>query len=337
MDENRLSNADLTKSHEDHHGTLFHKSTLATDRRKSLGLLSWLKQLSVELSALLFVTANAGCRLIFEQLLYEKCCLHQLNYTQDVCDHLFAPENQDAETAVQKLAADYNMYDSIIENVIPVFAALFIGNWTDKYGRKPMIVFCFLTKILQQIGLILNVVYMCWNPIYMSVISTLPSSFGSFTTFLMLVFSFVGDTTTTERRTVRMTILNLFMFAGQPIGNLAGGAIFEHFGYSVTFCSFTAICVLGLVYSIWKLDSLPPGQRTQQEVVDGSGNINYSQHGSKEKFKEMFRVLENGKESLRTFTRRRDGHNRLVLMLMGSSLLIGLLPIYGEWYIQVCS
>ena len=140
------------------------------------------------------------------------------------------------------------------------------------------------------------------------------------------MFSYLGDITTTGQRTVRMSVLNLFMYAGQPLGNLAGGAIYDNFGYNTSFYFFIAISVIGAVYSVWRLDS-GTHLRSGPAGLEGSG---FSDHSYKEKVKELFSVWKNGKETLGTFTKRRDGNKRAVLVLMGASLLVGLFPIYGK-------
>jgi MFS family permease len=299
-------------------------------KKGSSTVFSLAKEVSVEVSALLYVTSAIGSALISQQLLLEKCCLYQLSYPEDVCSHLDAQPNQNAQNAVQKLAAKYNMYNSLFGYVVPVLVALFIGNWTDKYGRKSMIVFCFFTSVVQQVGLLLNIIYMEWNPIYMSLMSSLPFSFGAFTTFLMLVFSYMGDVTTTSQRTVRLSILNLFMYAGQPLGSLAGSAIYDRFGYNITIYYFMSVSVVGALYSCWKLDSKAHLRRQSLPGAVVENSNTYSDHSYKEKAKELFNVWENGKETLATFTKRRPGYNRAVLVLMGGSLLVSLLPIYGE-------
>jgi hypothetical protein len=115
-------------------------------------LLSWASQVTVELSALLFFSSVAGCGLIYQQLLLEKCCLYQLSYSKEVCSNLDSPANLNAEIAVQKLASRYDLYDAIVRNVVPIFFILFVGDWSDKHGRRPMILFCFCATIARQVS-----------------------------------------------------------------------------------------------------------------------------------------------------------------------------------------
>ncbi|CAG0912246.1 unnamed protein product [Notodromas monacha] len=280
------------------------------------------KGTSVEISALLYATVVAGSRLIYQQLLLEKCCVYQLNYSKDVCDNLDA--HTDAEDDSQRLAARYNMYDTLMEYIIPVFVAIFVGHWTDKHGRKPLIVFCFFAAMAQQIGMLVNVAYMSWDPIYISVFSSLPMSFGAFTTFLLLIFSYLADVTTPEQRTVRLSILNLFLYSGQPLGNLVGAQIYESYGYEAAFYFFIAISLVGGIYSAWKLKS-----RNQL-----SSNTEDAKISRREKLSQFLNIRESVTETFKAFFRRREHNHRLVLIAIGITLLIGLFPIYGEFSVD---
>lgn len=47
---------------------------------------------------------------------------------------------QEIEILVQPHAAKIMMAQTIIEGVIPAIVSLFIGPWSDKFGRKPVII-----------------------------------------------------------------------------------------------------------------------------------------------------------------------------------------------------
>jgi PCFT/HCP family folate transporter-like MFS transporter 1/3 len=168
------------------------------------------------------------------------------------------------------------------------------------------------------VGLLLNAVYMGWNPIYMSLLSSLPGSLGSSTILLMLVFSYLGDITTSAQRTIRMSLMNLCIFGAEPVGMVAGGAIYSRHGYKASLLYLTALSVVGAVYSAWRLKDPRPDKSVGRE-----------ENGLKEKLKNFFSLLRVVKETIGTLTKRREGHKKAVLLVMETSLIVTLIPAYG--------
>ena len=75
--------------------------------------------------------------MIQQNLIIAKVC-KDLGYSQDICDDINSHEEE--EDAVQTRASQINMYLSILGSLPCMLVALFIGPWSDKNGRKPVMI-----------------------------------------------------------------------------------------------------------------------------------------------------------------------------------------------------
>ncbi len=81
------------------------------------------------------------------QIIYQTCTeIFQFNQSECV---LLGTQNATNETAaieklVQPYAAKFFMAKTIVESLLPALVSLFIGPWSDKFGRKPVIVTTFV-------------------------------------------------------------------------------------------------------------------------------------------------------------------------------------------------
>lgn len=77
-----------------------------------------------------------------------RTCYVTLGFNKSECA-LLGTDHTDNKTAeleekVQPYATVILMSRSIIEAIIPPILCFFIGPWSDKYGRKPVILFSFI-------------------------------------------------------------------------------------------------------------------------------------------------------------------------------------------------
>lgn len=81
------------------------------------------------------------------QIIYQTCTdIFKFNKTE--CVKLGTQnatnETEIIEKLVQPYAAKFFMARTIVESLLPALASLFIGPWSDKFGRKPVIVSTFV-------------------------------------------------------------------------------------------------------------------------------------------------------------------------------------------------
>lgn len=82
-------------------------------------------------------------------LLY-RTCLHASNYTKEECNGFLLPDKTNAtnrlEEDVQKHVTQILMVITIIRTIVPVILSLFVSEWSDLHGRKPLIVWPLFGK-----------------------------------------------------------------------------------------------------------------------------------------------------------------------------------------------
>lgn len=73
-----------------------------------------------------------------------RTCVHALNYTEYECKPYLSPiksnETANIEEEVQRYSTYVSTVKIVLEYLFPAFLSLFLGVWSDTYGRKPLIV-----------------------------------------------------------------------------------------------------------------------------------------------------------------------------------------------------
>lgn len=110
------------------------------------------------------------------------------------------------ELIIQPYAAEILMAQQCVQAIVPVLMSLFIGPWSDKYGRKPVIISAmigyFLTHCMIVISLYVST-KMYLTP-WLYVIAYVPSSLlGGNCAFFTGVFCYVSDTSSLKNRGMR--------------------------------------------------------------------------------------------------------------------------------------
>lgn len=165
---------------------------------------------------------------------------------KSVCDILHtntsSQEAQELDKLVQPHASYIILCQSLIEGILPALMSLFLGPWSDKYGRKPLLVYAYLGKIL--ISLYLSAVIIRWLIIYHStgpmfrytLLSVLshwdvnpwlfmiaaipPALFSGIAGLMLATFCYISDITNDTNRAWHLAWLNGCTSAGMVLGTV---------------------------------------------------------------------------------------------------------------------
>ena len=242
---------------------------------------------------------------LVQQLAFKKIC--QDKYDAEICQNLTKSE----EDFVHEKTSKWILYQSISLMVPSIAASLILGSWSDKVGRKIVLILPSVGSVLLYINYMLNLGYFSLDVNFILIGVCISGFFGGFTTTLLGVFSYISDISDKSQRTLRVAILESMIFLGGTVGNLVGGALVEHQGFMAAFGLCLGLNVLVILYVSLILPE------------------SYFPEGDLEEKWALVAVHNHIKASFRVLTKQRPQHQRLNLLVV----LFGVLPciVIGEY------
>lgn len=254
------------------------------------------------------------------QIIYQTC--EYLGYNKTECALLGTNEANKSEdlialeARVQPTAAQITMVASIMISVLPALCGLLLGPWSDRFGRKPVIIIPCVGYIITY----LTKAAICWqstlvpvNP-WLYAVAYLPAALTGGTSVVCAgLFSFLTDVTTEQNRTVRMGILQACTLMGAFIGMMSSSFILKMTSPVAVFLLSTLAMALAAVYVLVFIeDSVTP-------------RVGDARSGSCRKLREIFR-LDLLRDMFNTFFKARSGYDRGIIWLtvcMGAFTVLG--------------
>lgn len=206
-----------------------------------------------------YIMPSVFAGLATQNLNLEKACRVNLGYSTEVCDALSnrnTANYTEEERAVQQLVASMGVWKTILQSALPAFVILFVGSWSDRWGqRKPCILLPIVGEFFTVIGLILCTYFFYELPMEVAgfVEGLFPALTGGWFTMFMGVFSYIGDVTTVEERTLRIGIVNVFCSLGLPVGIALSGVLYKKIGFYGVFSVSAVLYVLSFIYGCYKI------------------------------------------------------------------------------------
>lgn len=194
-----------------------------------------------------------------QNLALEKACRVNLAYPSEVCDALSLRQTQNyskEEAAVQQLVASMAIWKTLVQSAFPSILILFVGAWSDRWGRrKPCMILPIVGELCTSIGLIFCTYFFYETP--MEVVGIMESLFpaltGGWFTMFMGIFSYIGDVTTVEMRTLRIGFVNIWTTLGIPIGLALSGVLFKKIGFYGIFSASAVMFIMSIVYGYYRV------------------------------------------------------------------------------------
>ncbi|KAJ9600011.1 hypothetical protein L9F63_009695, partial [Diploptera punctata] len=171
------------------------------------------------------------------------------------------------EVEVQQLVAGMTVWKTMLQSSVPAMLMLFLGSWSDRHGRrKPCMLLPIIGEFMTCIGLILCTYFFYELPMEVAGVAEalFPAMTGGWFTMFMAVFSYIGDVTTMEMRTLRIGIVNLFVSLGVPVGMALSGILFDQIGFYGIFSISVSLYVLSFWYGYFRIKE-EPREKTEQE------------------------------------------------------------------------
>ncbi|XP_047488254.1 uncharacterized protein LOC125038729 [Penaeus chinensis] len=317
---------------------------MASEQKERPGLCSRIREalrsVTVEPLMLLDGVAFSSMHVYIENLQMERVCRVSAGLGAEVCGALKA--HPQASVEVQRRFSVFAFYNGVIAAALPLFFILFMGAWSDKYGRKVPLAAVQLGHCLHAAGYLLVALAPSWPPEILLLVTLLDTLGGGAVSFLTAANAYVGDVSSEEARTSRVGLANSLWFLGGPIGTLMGTYIYSYGGYLYLFATSLALSALAVTYVIVFLpeshgpfarrpaaQSPPPKElEATESEVDGRGARPAAAADAAEAgatAAQMARDFFSPRrivDSFRSTLRRREGNTRaLILVLIFTSLL----------------
>ncbi|CAG2118473.1 unnamed protein product, partial [Medioppia subpectinata] len=160
----------------------------------------------------------------------------------------------------------FNLYAILVGTLPAVVISLFIGSWTDTYGKakKVVLIANAVTSILEALILILNDYFINASH-YAIIASMLPHMLtGGVLAQFTAIWSYIASTTPPHMRAIRMAFAEVVLGIAVPLGIYMGGLVLntgtvftgaDHlYNYSGVFAIIAATYLLALLWTVYMVD-----------------------------------------------------------------------------------
>jgi len=225
----------------------------------------WRRQLvGIELAGCLHAFSSGLHEVIRNNLILEKVCRVNLNLPESVCDDIQG--HDDKQVLIQQKATMLNLYITAIVTLPTVIAPLILGPWSDRHGRRLVMVLPVLGHMVAILVYLANVFF--WSlPAEYLLFSSLYCLGGGSVTLYLGIYSSLADTTSSSSRTARVSILDVAIILGWSVGNLLSAIVFQNLGYYGVFGLTLGAQLLLLVFLICYLPQSPGPSSTNRHAV----------------------------------------------------------------------
>ncbi|XP_012270846.1 proton-coupled folate transporter-like [Orussus abietinus] len=273
----------------------------------------WKKYALVQPPMMMLLFAQAMTGTILTDLIVYRTCRVTLAINKTEC--LVLHQNSSSEMAfsieaeAQPRVSIILMVKSLIESMLPAFLSLFLGPWSDKYGRKPLLVsgYAGFTIMFIIFSFLCN-----WDidPWFLLLAYVPPAFCGGFCALILATYCYISDITTDVDRAWQLAWLEASISIGLLLGIFLGPLVYDKFGYSVVFIVATACCITATLYVLFYV---PEPVRNQSTASWGSlFNISLVQ------------------EMVRSCIKRRNGFDRTIVWCCIIALALSILVLEGE-------
>uniref|UniRef100_A0A1A9WMU3 Major facilitator superfamily (MFS) profile domain-containing protein n=1 Tax=Glossina brevipalpis TaxID=37001 RepID=A0A1A9WMU3_9MUSC len=260
---------------------------------------------------------------VFQNILLYQTCVYVYKYNNSDCQPLLGVEResrevQHIETEIQPYVAKILMAISLLESIIPAIVSLFIGPWSDKYGRRPILLTTFSGYLIGRI--IATILIFISTKIIISpwlfLLCSIPSVLSGGTCALITgIYCYISDVAKAKSRALRMVLNEASLCAGMMIGNVLTGYIYEATNAITVFSISSILLLLALLYVyVYVVESLKP-----EQIVIAVNS----------KAREFFR-FDLVKDLVKTCIKRRPNYDRIIIWLTMMALTLALFVMAGD-------
>ena len=143
------------------------------------------------------------------------------SYDNVTCANIDSGAYNETQEYVQETVATMNLVTMLAKSIPPIIFALFIGPWSDKFGRKFLIVFPLIGYVLYDVWFLINVIYFDFFSVDWLMLEFMQYWAGGYMCFFLGLYSYASDVSDESTRTVRIAVVDFVFFSGLSIGKSA--------------------------------------------------------------------------------------------------------------------
>ncbi|CAH0703604.1 unnamed protein product [Spodoptera exigua] len=265
----------------------------------------WYKYITVEPPMFLYMMAYMITNVIEQTFYVFQACTVNHGYSPEICYNISS--YSDINKEVQLTVSTFHQWNGVAGHVVPLLLAFFLGSYSDKRGRKVILLAGLLGKLYFSAMITLNTAK-AWPVEYVIYTAALPSALtGADLAIFAGCFAYIADVSSLKNRTLRVGILDVVYLSTMPtgvaIGNLLWNKVVNR-SFTIMFAINTSLMVLATLYCIIFLKwQTRPEQKSLAEA------------GVKNPVTDFFDV-KNIVQTVSILTQRRPNNRRLFLWFL---------------------
>ncbi|KYB26390.1 probable peptidoglycan muropeptide transporter SLC46 [Tribolium castaneum] len=248
-------------------------------------------------------------------LIIFRTCYVTLGYNKSECALLGSKHTDNSTANLEKIVEPYaalvNMVGLLVDGCISAVTCLVIGPWSDRFGRKPILIIPVFGFIVTYLLLALFAVLENLSPWYILLCSIPILVTGGVSSYLTVLLCYITDVTNENNRGMRMGVFEALLSLGIFLGNVSSSYIFAATNYSTVFLLSSACCLLNLLFTMFFI----PESITSPE--------------SEGRLKGLFQ-FDNVTDLVKTTFKKRRNYDRCVVLSCVLMLTLFILVINGD-------
>ncbi|XP_065670243.1 proton-coupled folate transporter [Hydra vulgaris] len=247
-----------------------------------------------------------------KQLIFKKVCIKRFNDTY--CDVISQSSNNSFKDDINFLhneTAEWDLYLNIARTLPAVFVTVFLGTWSDKVGRKMVIILPVLGDMAGFLFFLISSIYLELSLYYLIIACLISGFFGNFTAMLQATCAYVADVSLVEERTTRIAFLEFMNHFGRIMSPAIAGVLIQKKGFTAVYITLVVISSFQLIYWFFLKES----RQFDVCIVDN-------------KFKELVK-FQRIKDALNVFFKKRDKSHRVLFYLLVGAFILDLFVLMG--------
>lgn len=213
-----------------------------------------LSKRKLELFTFLFTFSSVMTNVTSTTMILRKVCVVHLEFNTSVCTDLENENYSDVKNSVEKLAANYQLGHTLIQTAPAAVLAMFIGPWSDRYGRKGPIIVALTGMLVDSLGSTICAYFLYTRTEYYFIPPLFTGLSGGVVTVMAVVYSYCSDSTTLFERTMKYAFIEMAVGCSTSFGTSAGGWIFKGLGFVAVFLFTAGSLIITLLCGIFMIE-----------------------------------------------------------------------------------